>query len=65
MDANVSKIAFSESELPLVLGCSRRAAHRLAKRLGRRIGARLVVPRSALVEWLAQPQGNAKEDHRG
>lgn len=57
----VQQVAFSEAELPLALGVSRRAAARIARELGVRIGGRRIVERGKLLDWLSrQPSASDK-----
>ncbi len=63
MQIAVQQLAFSESELPLALGCSKRSARRIARELGVRIGARRIVARERLLQWLEQ-QPKAGEQTR-
>ncbi len=54
----VQQVAFSEGELPLACGCSRRAAKLIVREIGRRLGGRRVVLREDLVDYLRRlPQG--------
>ncbi len=62
MELAVAQVAFSESELPLAISCSRRAAKRIAKEIGRRVGGRRLILREDLVQYLrSQPQGRVQK----
>lgn len=51
------RLAFRPGELPGLLGIGRDAAYELARKLGKRVGNKILVPRSALENWL-----NASDD---
>jgi hypothetical protein len=57
----VQKDAFAESELPLALGVSKRAAARIARELGVKIGGRRIIPRQKLLDWLEAKARRAEE----
>ncbi len=57
----VHQVSYSVGEIPLAVGCSKRAAKAIVREIGRRVGGRRVVLVEDLLAYLrSKPKGSDK-----